>query len=80
MLSTGVDTLPSSEVRIDSEAIEWSLKAQQISGVTPSTVGSELRSQRVVRVFTYRGEWREDLRVAAYVPSLRRGTAIQSGY
>jgi len=77
---TGVDTVASTEVRIDSEAVEWSLKAQQIGGASARTISNELRKQRVVRVFTYRAEWREDLRIVAYVPSLRRGVAIQIGY
>jgi hypothetical protein len=80
MFRTGIDTEPSEKARIDSEAVAWSLRAQGIAGTGPSAVIAELRRQRVIREFIYRADWREDLRVVAYVPSLRRGVAIQIGY
>ena len=55
-------------------AVEWSLKAQQIGGASARTISNQLRKQRVVRVFTYRAEWREDLRiVAAFLTKKARG-------
>jgi len=80
MFRTGVDTVLSEHLRIDSAAVAWSLKTQQIVRANPDAVTRELRHERVVRVLTYRAQWREDLRVVAYVPSLRRGVAIQIGY
>jgi hypothetical protein len=80
MFRTGIDTEPSGKVRIDSEAVAWSLRVQGIAAAQPSAIIAELRRQRVIREFIYRADWREDLRVVAYVPSLRRGVAVQIGY
>ena len=80
MLRAGLDTEPSAEARIDSEAVAWSLIIQHVARVDPAAVMRELRQLRVLHVFIYRGDWKEDLRVVAYVPSLHRGVAIQVGY
>jgi hypothetical protein len=78
--SSGVESLSSKEAEIRPEAIEWSLAAQGIKGVKPEQIAAELSSLKTIQVLIYRAEWREDIRMAAYVPTIRRAVAIQVGY
>ena len=77
---TGVEVSAASEADIRPDAVEWSLKAQGIKGAHAGRIVEELSRLKELRLFTDRAEWREDLRVIAYVPSLHRGVAIQVGY
>ncbi len=72
--------MPTSEAEIRPEAIEWALAAQGLTGVDPKQIERELSKLEVLRRFVYTGDWREDLRIVAFVPSLRRAVAIQVGY
>ena len=72
--------MSSKEAEIRPEAIEWSLAAQGIKGVKPEQIVAELSSLKTIQVLIYRAEWREDIRMAAYVPTMRRAVAIQVGY
>ena len=78
--TSGVETTNAADVELRRDAIAWSLEAQGIKGSEPGRIVSELSRLKKVRVFTYRAAWREDLRIAAYVPSLRRAVAVQVGY
>jgi hypothetical protein len=68
---SGVKVANAAEVEVRSDALAWSLRAQRIQS-DPTNIASELSRLKKVRVFVYRASWREDLRIAAYVPSLRR--------
>src|SRR2546427_1552237 len=78
--TSGVETTNAADVELRRDAIAWSLEAQGIKGSEPGRIASELSRLKKVRVFTYRAAWREDLRIAAYVPSLGRAVAVQVGY
>ena len=78
--TSGVKVVNVADVELRRDAIAWSLGAQQIRGSAPARIASELSHLKQVRVLTYRAEWREDVRIAAYVPSLRRAVTIQVGY
>ncbi len=78
--TSGADTVSAGDTEIRQEAIEWSCAAQGLKGVESAAIVRELSGLKTLRVFMYRGEWREDVRIAAYVPSLRRAVAIQIGY
>ncbi len=78
--TSGVEVRSAADVELRHDAIAWSLGAQGIKGSDPARVTSELSRLKRVRVFTYRAAWREDLRIAAYVPSLRRAVTVQVGY
>lgn len=78
--TSGVEAVGAADAEIQPEAIEWSLGAQGIKGRDPEAIARELSGLKTLRVLTYRAEWREDVRMVAYVPSLRRAVAIQVGY
>jgi len=69
-----------SDAEIRPEAIERSCAPEGLKGVESAAIARELSGLKTLHVFMYRAEWREDLRIAAYVPSLRRAVAIQIGY
>jgi len=77
---SGAKVASASDVKIRPEAIKWSLSAQGIKGVEVTTIAGEHSRMKKFRVFIYRAQWREDLRIVAYVPSLGKGVAIQVGY
>lgn len=77
---TGMEIVAPAETEIRVEAIEWSLAAQGLAGVDANHIQRELSQLQTLRLLVYRADWREDLRVVAYVPSLRRAVAIQVGY
>ncbi len=65
---------------VDPEALKFSLAN---SGLDPNNwkkVQSEILSYENARVFTYRGNWREDLRQVVFVKSLNRGVVFRYGY
>ena len=78
--TSGVELANVADVELRRDTMAWSLRAQGITGSDPARVPSELSRLQKVRVFTYRAAWREDLRKAAYVPSLRRAVTVQVGY
>jgi hypothetical protein len=69
---SGADSVSPREADIRRDAIEWSLAAQGIKGVKPEAIVAELSRLKTIHIFMYRAEWREDIRIAAYVPSLNR--------
>ncbi len=77
---TGADSVSPQEADIRLDAIKWSLAAQGVKGVKPEAIAAELSRQRTIHLFVYRAEWREDVRIAAYVPSINKLVAIQVGY
>ena len=77
---SGAETASAADLELRRDAIAWSLEAQGIKGSDPGHIASELSRLKRVRVFTYRAAWREDLRIVASVPSLRRAVAVQVGY
>ncbi len=72
--------MSASDAEIRPEAIERSCAPEGLKGVESAAIARELSGLKTLHVFMYRAEWREDLRIAAYVPSLRRAVAIQIGY
>ena len=76
----GLTITPRKELEVDPEAIAWSLKAQGIAKTSPKSVLEQLSHVDPVRTFIYRADWREDIRVVAYVPGLARGVMIKAGY
>lgn len=77
---SGADSVSPQEADIRQDAIKWSLAAQGIKGVKPEVIVAELSRLKTIYIFMYRAEWREDIRIAAYVPSINRLVAIQVGY
>lgn len=77
---SGADTVSPQEADIRLDAIKWSLAAQGIKGVKPEAIVAELSRLKTIHIFMYRAEWREDVRIAAYVPSIHKLVAIQVGY
>lgn len=78
--SSGIETVQTREAEIRQDAIGWSLQLQGIKGSDAVAIVRELSRLSSLRVFIYRAEWREDLRVISMVPSLKRAVAIQIGY
>jgi hypothetical protein len=48
--------------------------------VTPDDLRSNILSQKTNLLLAYRAEWREDLMLLVYVPSLRKFICYQRGY
>jgi hypothetical protein len=78
-LTSGLTISSPKDIVIDKPTIESSLRLQQIKADAVN-VASEVASLDTVRTLIYRGSWKEDVRVVAYVPSLKRGILIQLGY
>lgn len=77
---SGADSVSPQEADIRPDAIQWSLAAQGIKAAKPEVIAAELSRLKTIHIFMYRAEWREDVRIAAYVPSINRLVAIQVGY
>jgi len=62
---------------IDNEQIDYAAK---LASVSPRKLKREIISQRSNTVVFYRAEWREDLMMIVYVPSLRKFVCYSRGY
>lgn len=62
---------------IDDEQINY---AAELAKVNAQTLKKELLSQRINTVVSYRAEWREDLMMIVYVPSLKKFVCYSRGY
>jgi hypothetical protein len=79
LLSRGIEIVRPDDSWGRRDDLAESLAWQGIAA-DPDAVLAELRTRHEVPVLTYRASWREDVRLVAYVPSLRRAVAVQIGY
>ncbi|HEX9443045.1 MAG TPA: hypothetical protein VGA73_02955 [Candidatus Binatia bacterium] len=78
--TSGMTVLHDKTPEVWRRAVAWSLSAQGLKSKGPESVVAELSRLKTLRALLYRAEWRENLRVVTYIPSLRRAVAIQVGY
>ena len=62
---------------IDSEQLDYAAKLYNFSA---RNVKKEILFQKKNQIFSYRAEWREDLMMLVYVPSLKRFVCYSRGY
>jgi hypothetical protein len=65
---------------ISDDLLASEMKRLKIEGITAAELEREIRSNKSSRIFVYRGSWREDIRWAVYVPSLRQIMMFQHGF
>ncbi len=62
---------------IDAEQLDYAAK---LAGVNSRGLETEILSQKINVVVSYRAEWREDLMAIVYVPSLKKFVCHSRGY
>jgi hypothetical protein len=65
---------------ISEDVVASELKRFEITDITPAEVIELIAASPESRTFNYRGDWREDLRSAVYVPRLKKVILYHLGY